>query len=77
MADFSTEDYWKASILYGLNQATFKIALGKSLLSLASEGNTKISWETLSKGFFLQYQKRLTKDNPMPQQATICVLQIR
>jgi len=28
---FSTEDYWKALILYGLNQATYKIALGKTL----------------------------------------------
>ena len=70
MADFSAEDYWKALILYGLNQATYKIALGRSLLSLASEGNTKVSWEALSKEFFMQYQKRLAKENPMPQQAT-------
>ncbi len=70
MIDFSTKDYWKALILYGLNQATYKIALGKTLLSLANSGHTTVSWEVLSREFFLQYQQRLSQDSPMPQQAT-------
>lgn len=28
---FSIEDYWRAVILYGLNVATYKIALAKCL----------------------------------------------
>jgi len=70
VSDFSTEDYWKALILYGLNQATYKIALGKTLLSLASSGQTRVPWEGLSREFFLQYKQRLSQDSPMPQQAT-------
>lgn len=70
MSDFSTHDYWKALILYGLNAATYKIALGKTLLSLANSGQTNISWDTLSREFFLQYQQRLSQDSPMPQQPT-------
>jgi hypothetical protein len=70
MTDFSTKDYWKALILYGLNQATYKIALGKTLLSLANSGQSTVPWDLLSKEFFLQYQQRLTQESPMPQQAT-------
>lgn len=69
MNDFSTKDYWKALILYGLNQATYKIALGKTLLSLANSGQTTVAWESLSREFLVQYQKRLSKESPMPQQA--------
>ena len=52
MISFTTKDYWKALILYGLNQATYKIALGKTLLSLASEGQTNVPWEQLAQEFF-------------------------
>jgi hypothetical protein len=31
---FNDNDYWKDVILYGLNQATYKIALGKSFIKL-------------------------------------------
>jgi len=34
---FGNVDYWKAIILYGLNVATYKIALGKTLLELAKK----------------------------------------
>ena len=37
---FENVDYWKAIILYGLNQATYKIALGKTLLELADDATT-------------------------------------
>lgn len=38
MQRFTGKDYWKALVLYGLNQATYKIALGKTLLDLCAEG---------------------------------------
>jgi len=68
MSEFSAEDYWKALILYGLNQATYKIALGKTLLSLSRDGYTSVPWQVLSKEFFEQYLHRL-KEDPMPQQS--------
>lgn len=65
---FEDSDYWKAIILYGLNQATYKIALGKTLLELSTQGQERIDWGTLSKGFLDNYLQRL-KENPLPQQA--------
>jgi len=65
---FTAQDYWKALILFGLNQATYKIALGKSLLTLASREQSKITWEQLSEEFLNQYQARLAVAEPMPQQ---------
>jgi hypothetical protein len=67
--DFSAKDCWKALILYGPNQATYKIALGKALLSLSKQNLTKVPWETLSREFFHQYMRRLSTNEPMPQQA--------
>ncbi|UZJ78758.1 PQQ-binding-like beta-propeller repeat protein [Fictibacillus sp. KU28468] len=32
LKDFSKEDYWRTIILYGLNQATYKIALGQPII---------------------------------------------
>ena len=37
MDKFEDVDYWKGIVLYGLNQATYKIALGKTILELASQ----------------------------------------
>ncbi len=42
MPQFTDQDHWKALILYGLNQATYKIALGKTLLSLSDQGHTSV-----------------------------------
>jgi hypothetical protein len=70
MPKFTTKGYSKALILYGLNQATYKIALGKTLLSPAEHSQSRITWEQLSKQFFLQYRQRLSQEEPMPQQAT-------
>lgn len=69
MSDFSVEDYWRAIILYGLNQATYKIALGKSLITLSGQGKTVFTWDELSAEFLRQYRKRLDVSEPMPQQA--------
>lgn len=67
--DFSEQDQWKALILYGLNQATYKIALGRTLLSLSERGYTTVPWEVLSHEFLQQYLQRLAAGDPMPQQS--------
>lgn len=69
MDDFQDQDYWQSIILYGLNQATYKIALGKTLVSLARQGQSIIPWDVLSLEFFRQYQSRLSVSEPMPQQS--------
>jgi hypothetical protein len=68
--DFTDEDYWRALILYGLNQSTYKIALGKSLISFVDKGLTTVDWETLSREFLSQYEGRLNVAEPMPQLGT-------
>jgi hypothetical protein len=65
--DYSNRDYWKAIILYGLNNATYKIALGKTLLKLAGRDITHVPWNVLSEEFLKQYKDRLDKA-VMPQQ---------
>jgi hypothetical protein len=69
--EFSDTDYWKAIVLYGLNNATYKIALGKALIELASKNDQSvIDWVELSTTFFDQYHQRLSGGkNPFPQQA--------
>lgn len=66
-SDYSNRDYWKAIILYGLNNATYKIALGKTLLELANRDITHVPWGMLSEEFLKQYKDRLDK-TVMPQQ---------
>jgi len=65
--DFENKDYWKAIVLYGLNTATYKIALGKTLLNLTKLGKSEIAWETLAKEFLNQYLIRLKERPNMPQ----------
>ena len=67
---FSPSDCWKALILYGLNQATYKIALGKTLLTLSAKGYNRVPWDVLASEFFEQYRSRLDVPDRMPQQAT-------
>jgi hypothetical protein len=45
------ENYWRAIILFGRNVASYKFALGKSLLELSQEGQTQISLEELAEPF--------------------------
>ena len=68
MAHFDDIDYWKGIVLYGLNQATYKIALGKTLVDLADDGKTTIEWHVLSKAFLDNYVSRLKQSN-LPQQS--------
>ena len=67
ICDFSSSDRWKALVLYGLNTATYKIALAKTLLELAQSPQTAIQWSDLSKRFFNQYRSRLEANGGLPQ----------
>ena len=64
--DFSDKEYWKAIVLLGLNTATYKIALGKTLITLAESGSNIVTWEELSKHYLDEYINRL-KDDMRPQ----------
>jgi hypothetical protein len=66
--EFEDIDYWKAIILYGLNQATYKIALGKTILELAQAGHESVEWSVLSKAYLDNFITRLSKD-AKPQQS--------
>ena len=69
MDDFNNLDYWKGIVLYGLNSATYKIALGKTLVELTKHNQEHIKWDTLSEEFLHQYLQRLSGENTFPQQA--------
>lgn len=70
MQPFTSSDYWKAIVLYGLNTATYKMALAKCLLEFGKAGANAVTWNDLASSFLRQYQARLL-DNPMPQQGTV------
>lgn len=57
-------DFWRAIILYGLNQATYKMALGQTLIHFCQNGKSKISMSELAEEFFQLYLKRLENGKP-------------
>jgi hypothetical protein len=61
---FSAEDYWRAIVLFGLNTATYKIALGKCLITFAKQAKTSVSTPELSEAFFDLYSRRLVTNKP-------------
>lgn len=65
---FSDRDFWRAIILYGLNTATYKMALGQCLADLVRQGRTQISLDNLALEFHALYKKRL--ENGKPQLVT-------
>ena len=65
--DFSSSDCWRALVLYGLNTATYKIALAKTLLRLGQANQNVVEWSDLSKAFFEEYRNRLEDNGEMPQ----------
>ena len=69
MSDLKPIELWRAIILYGLNQASYKMALGKVLIDQTSIGGYEISWKQLSQRFLDAYIERI-KQTGMPQQAT-------
>lgn len=64
---FKDEDIWKGIILFGLNAATYKMALARCLLEFAKVGKNEIRWDDLSVSFLKQYNQRLDSSS-MPQQ---------
>lgn len=66
--DFEDSDYWKAIVLYGLNSATYKMALAGVLLESAKRGEARIEWTDLSTRYLDSYIKRLDSGSS-PQQA--------
>ena len=47
----SLDNYWRSIILFGRNVASYKFALGKSLLDLAKQGNEVVSLNQLAEPF--------------------------
>ncbi|TNP14134.1 HNH endonuclease [Bacillus tropicus] len=66
--NFTKEDFWRTIILYGLNQATYKIALGQSLIRFSEQQRNVVSMNELAEDFFDMYLERLK--NGKPQLAT-------
>ena len=66
---FEDMDYWKAITLYGLNAATYKPALARTLLLAAKDNVSSITWDDLARRFLFEYQSRLV-ESPLPQQGT-------
>ena len=44
----STENYWRAIILFGRNSASYKFALAKALIDFHAQGKTRISLDELA-----------------------------
>lgn len=51
-------NYWRGVILFGRNQSTYKIGLGKLLLQYGSENRDKVSLDDLSYDFLNLYRNR-------------------
>jgi hypothetical protein len=64
---FSNEDIWKGIILFGLNTATYKMALAKSLMDFSKQGKNTVYWHEIADSFLDQYIHRLESAS-MPQQ---------
>ena len=58
------EDYWRGIILYGKNQATYKLALGKLLINYANRNFTKIPMDELADDFLSIYEDRVKSGKP-------------
>lgn len=65
MDTFSEADLWRVIVLFGLNTATYKIALGHCLLDFADQSQSHVSMTQLAEAFFDLYQNRLR--DPKPQ----------
>src|SRR5215469_15890882 len=63
----TTENYWRAVILFGKNVASYKFALAKSLIELSALEKEAVSLEDLSEPFSRYIVEHLSK---APKQAT-------
>ena len=67
IGNFSNSDCWRALVLYGLNTATYKIALARTLLRFGQSQQNVVTWNDLSNAFFKEYRDRLQNNGGMPQ----------
>ena len=65
MDQYTDIDFWRMLTLYGLNTATYKIALGQCLCNFTEQDKSNITMDMLAKEFFDLYCARL--ENGMPQ----------
>ena len=63
----SLESYWRSIILFGTNVASYKFALAKSLLELASSGKTRVSLQELAEPYSRHLRDHIAK---APKQTT-------
>jgi len=63
-SSFQPADYWRAIILYGLNTATYKIALGQALTGFVAEGAATVPMGRLAETFLDLYLERLRNGRP-------------
>lgn len=66
--NFTNEDFFKGIVLFGLNAATYKMALAQTMLNASRNQSNELLWSDLSENYFNAYLDRL-ESNPMPQQA--------
>jgi len=67
-------EFWRAIILFGLNTATYKIALAQCLIQFVSREKTSVSMQELAEAFFDLYTSRLQNGKPqllLPHRQTV------
>lgn len=64
LQELEKKDFWRAIILYGRNESTYKMALGKALIQFCKRGKTHISKSELAEAFFDLYLERLKNGKP-------------
>jgi 5-methylcytosine-specific restriction endonuclease McrA len=64
LTTLTTQDYWRAIVLYGNNVATYKIALATCLIGFAEAGTAQVTMHELAIAFFAQYRERLATGHP-------------
>lgn len=60
----TSQDYWRAIVLYGNNVATYKVALAGCLIEFAEAGVTHVTMNELAAAFFRRYRERLATGQP-------------
>lgn len=74
MPNFDEKDYWRSILLFGLNTATYKIALGQALIYFARNDKSVVTINELAEHFFDLYMERLKKGMPqlfLPNRMTV------
>ena len=64
--DFTNETIWRSIILFGKNTASYKFSLAKSILDLARQGKSVVSYEELAQAYaphlLKHYKSGLSQD---------------